>query len=61
MKDNPYYTQLKQTALDNNYTVEQVLDATKQRVANLLSLDADAPFWSGLNEGFFTNLKESEF
>ena len=49
------YEQLKAIAAD--YTVEQVENATKQQVANLLGVDVDDPVWSGANRGRFVNLK----
>lgn len=36
MKNHPKYVQLKQIALDNNYTVEQVRELTFNQAAGLL-------------------------
>jgi len=57
MRDHPLYKNLRQIALDGDYTVAKIKRATKEQVAELLALDVDAAFWSGGNIGFFENLK----
>jgi len=51
------YQKLKQYAIDHNLTAGDVVNASKQQVANILGKDVNAPFWSGGNEGFYVNLK----
>ena len=52
-------SQLLQIAVDNNYSPQQVRDATKTQVAGLLGVSVSDPEWTGGNIGFFENLKEN--
>ena len=42
MKQNAIYQRLLRYAIDNNYTVEQVLSATKRQIANVLGVDSES-------------------
>ena len=51
MKNNPLYKSLKQTALDGDYTVEQIKNISKAKVCQLL--DTEERF----SNTFFLNMK----
>ena len=42
MKSNPLYKQIKQIALDEDYTIQQVRDATKTQITSLLGISESA-------------------
>lgn len=50
MRNRPEYKQLEQIALDGNYTVEQVQNATKSQVSALLDNAV-------MSDAFFLNMK----
>lgn len=51
MKNHPLYKKLKQIALDGNYTIEQVQNATQGQVCKLLGADVR------ISHAFFQNIK----
>lgn len=50
MQNHPLYIKLRQIALDGNYTIQQVRDATYNQVAELLGE-------RGFGNAFLTNMK----
>jgi hypothetical protein len=59
IQDNPLYVQVKQYALNNNLTSEQIRIATKTQMATVLNRGEREKFWDGNNEGFFTALRDN--
>ena len=51
MRNHPLYKKLKRIALDGNYTIEQVKNATMGQVAKLLGPDVR------FSQAFFQNMK----
>ena len=39
MRNNKYYVQLRQIVFDNNYTIQQVQNANRLQIANLIGVD----------------------
>ena len=52
MRYNPLYARLKQIALDNNYTIDEVQGLTKQQIADQVQLSID-----DFSDDFFANIK----
>jgi len=61
MKNNPLYDKLKQIALDGDYTVEQVQNATVGQIATLLGASGQKPqFIENMRRGIINTLQNRD-
>ena len=61
MKNNPAYIALKQAALDGNYTVQQVKNATAQQIAAAAGVTkADLPYLPNVKQLLIRELNDRD-
>ncbi len=59
MKNNPHYQQLRQKALDDNYTIEQVENLTSSQLSQALNIEEAeiGPHLNGMKELLTAEMK----
>lgn len=61
MKNHPHYKKLKQIALDGNYTIEQVQNASFDQIAELLETrDFSLAFLNNMKRGIIHTLQNQD-